>query len=76
VSQKPGAVHTILKDRRTFGATDIGVLQGKLFGFGLQKGPIEAGLQDRPDGRHRPRLDRHATAAGSIKAFRLKALGQ
>lgn len=61
---------------RTFGAADIGVLQGKLFGFGFQKGAIEACFQDRPDGGHRPRLDCHAPAAGRVEAFRLKAFGQ
>ena len=57
-------------------APDVGMLQGKLFGFGLQKGLIEAGLQNGSNRRHGTRLDGDTTLTGRIKACRLIAFSQ
>lgn len=57
-------------------ASDVGVLQGQLFCFGLQEGLIQARLQDGLDGRHGPRLDRDTPPTGGIEPCRLIAFGQ
>jgi hypothetical protein len=48
--------HACIHGWRTFGATDVGVVQRQFIGFGLYEGLIKAGLQDGADGSRETRM--------------------